>query len=152
MTVYNSSIEYHDHILSIRNNPLASKEEISQLSGVNQLMHPNCPTDLWWDLAKEHPLYVRRHAPIISNRSPFRVDGTNNGTHFNDDGTVNVICSQCNDDLPSIPITIDLARSGRGRHYSDHTFITNSYKIKEPIFSPEYLSNLSPCKGRHSAK
>jgi len=36
--------------------PQASEDEVRQLPGLSALAHPNCPTELWWQLAASYPI------------------------------------------------------------------------------------------------
>jgi len=56
MTIFDSDQRFADEVNEMtKRNPLASPFAIGLLTELEQLVHPNCPTERWWHLAAFHP-------------------------------------------------------------------------------------------------
>jgi hypothetical protein len=58
-------------------NPLASEDDIRELRNRDPaaaILHPNCPTELWWTLVAEHPLEAEQSVlfPLLTLEAPER--------------------------------------------------------------------------------
>ena len=49
-------LQYPVVYLAIVANPLATPAEIATLDKVDAIQHPNCPCELWWELAAQFPM------------------------------------------------------------------------------------------------
>jgi len=62
---------------AIKADPQATSEEIEKLAKTERcaaLLHPNCPTELWWELAKAHPIEAMSSLlyPLFALEAPER--------------------------------------------------------------------------------
>jgi len=59
-------------------NPNATAEEVLQLPVLEALAHPNCPSDLWWRLAKDLPMEAEASLlfPLLTLEEPDRWEET----------------------------------------------------------------------------
>ena len=57
---------------SILGDPLASESEIQSLDPMDALGHPNCPPDLWWEIAADYPLKAQASLlyPLLTLENP----------------------------------------------------------------------------------